>query len=344
MDVPIVELQPGDLIWRNGFLQRVRRVESPTILTWPWIFGAPRELDPAGLEQCPDRTAGYAGGQAIGGFIVQPVFGSQPIQLAQSITIYHDPIVYLVGRQSIDQEALDAFLADAGVESWETDTDVAGQKLAEIAGRMCYMSFAKPRPGGNGEYLHHIIEQGHGQVLEAAVFNFILTGVSRSFTHELVRHRVGTSFAQLSQRYVNEGDCAFVEPDEIAQDPMLHESFTEFVAVIQNCYQTWAELLMGQVERKYPELSATERRKMARQTARACLPNCTETKIFLTMNARALRHFFTLRATRAADDEMRKVALAIHRAVSREAPNLFADFALVEDGGKQVLQSPHGDA
>ena len=97
--------------------------------------------------------------------------------------------------------------------TWQTDTEVAGEHLAEVAGRVCYMSFAKPRPGGNQAYLDHILEVGHGSVLEHAVWNFVFTGVSRSLTHELIRHRAGFGYSQLSQRYVDESVAEYVEPD-----------------------------------------------------------------------------------------------------------------------------------
>src|SRR5262249_37149712 len=126
--------------------------------------------------------------------------------------IIRDPKVYLVGRQTVDDAALAAFLDDHGVSKWATDTDVAGEKLIEIAGRLCYLSFAKPRPGGNTAYVGHILEVGHGSVLEHSVYNLIITGVSRSMTHELVRHRAGFGFSQLRQRFVDESACAFVEP------------------------------------------------------------------------------------------------------------------------------------
>src|SRR5690349_20987219 len=138
-----------------------------------------------------------------------PVAASDP---AQDIRVLREPAVYLVGRQTIDPAELDRFLADHGV-SWQTDTEVAGEHLTEAAGRVCYMSFARPRPGGNKAYLDHILEVGHGSVLEHAASNVIFTGISRSCTHELVRHRAGWGFSQLSQRYVDESVAEYVEPD-----------------------------------------------------------------------------------------------------------------------------------
>src|ERR1700757_4901795 len=145
-----------------------------------------------------------------------------------NIRIITEPTVYLVGRQTIDDAGLDRFLRDHGV-SWETDTEVAGEHLTEVAGRVCYMSFAKPRPGGNQAYLEHILEVGHGSVLEHAVWNFVFAGISRSLTHELVRHRSGFGYSQLSQRYVDESVAEYVEPDLIAADPELHAIFVDAV-------------------------------------------------------------------------------------------------------------------
>ena len=88
------------------------------------------------------------------------------------------PFTSWAGKPSMTTR-IDRFLADHGV-SWQTDTEVAGEHLAEVAGRVCYMTFAKPRPGGNQAYLGHILEVGHGSVLEHAVWNFLFTGCSRA--------------------------------------------------------------------------------------------------------------------------------------------------------------------
>ena len=133
---------------------------------------------------------------------------------AASMKVLREPTIYLLGRQTVDDAELDRFLADHGV-TWQTDSEIAGEVLCETAGRVCYMSFAKPRPGGNAVYLGHIKEVGHGSVLEHAVWNFLFTGVSRSLTHELIRHRAGLGFSQLSQRYVDESVAEYVEPDVI---------------------------------------------------------------------------------------------------------------------------------
>jgi len=251
--------------------------------------------------------------------------------------IIGEPTVYLVGQQWLDEAAIGAFVQDHGV-SWETDSAVGAEKLCEMAGRVCYMSFGKGRKT-NQEYLGHILEVGHGSVLEHAVWNFIITGVSRSFTHELIRHQAGFGYSQLSQRYVDESTVEFIEPDCIADDPELHAIFVEAVTHAQNAYRKLASGL----SEKFADVGAkTLQRKMARQAARSVLPNACETKIFVTANARALRHFVELRATPDADTEIRAVAVKVLKLMQSAAPNIFGDYSIVPaPDGTEVATTPY---
>ncbi len=241
---------------------------------------------------------------------------------APQMKILREPTIYVLGRQTVDDGELDRFLADHGV-AWQTDSEVAAEVLCETAGRVCYMSFARPRPGGNSVYLGHIKEVGHGSVLEHAVWNLLFTGVSRSLTHELVRHRSGFGYSQLSQRYVDESVAEYVEPDVIANDPELHRLWEETIARCHESYVALAEKLQS---RFAEEPDKTSRRKMARQAARSVLPNATETKIFVTANARAIRHFLEQRGHRSAEPEIRKLANRLLQVMQKESPNLFNDY------------------
>lgn len=219
---------------------------------------------------------------------------------------------------------------------WSTDAD-GGQALAEFAGRACYQSWSKPNPdtATNEDYLRHILEVGHLSVLEHGNATFYFTGVSRSFTHELIRHR-HFSYSQLSQRYVPERDAAVVEPDVIAANPELHKKFVEASEAAARAYN---ELLDG-LEATFADVpNATQRRKQARQAARAVLPNATETRIVVTGNYRAWRHFIEMRATVHADVEIREVAVAVLRKLQQLAPNVFGDFEIVTvpDGTEVAL-------
>lgn len=252
------------------------------------------------------------------------------------LKILTKPTVYVMGKQVVQSSEIDRFLSDHGV-SWSTDTSVAAELLTETAGRVCYMSFAKPRPGGNATYLNHIKEVGHGSVLEHAVWSLLLTGISRSLTHELVRHRAGFGYSQLSQRYVDESVAEYVEPDIIANDPELHAIFVDAVSQCHAAYVKLAELLNTKLGDRVTATAAmlpvdadrTTRRKTARQAARSVLPNATETKIFVTANARALRHFLEQRGSRHAEPEIRKLANAMLVVLQADSPNLFGDYERV---------------
>ena len=253
-----------------------------------------------------------------------------------ALRIVRNPTVEVVGRQVVDDEAVQRFLQEHET-SWETDTEVGAEQLVEAAGRVCYMSFGMGRKT-NAEYIGHLVGVGHGSVLEHAVWNFIITGVSRSLTHELIRHRAGFGFSQLSQRYVDESTADFVEPDVIADDPELHAIWIDTVQKAQDAYRKLVEGLAH----KYADMKdRTLRRKLARQAARSVLPNATETKIFVTANARALRHFIEMRASEHAEVEIRKVAAQILRIMQVEAPNIFADYKLTPlDDGTEVAETP----
>ncbi|MGY1847819.1 MULTISPECIES: FAD-dependent thymidylate synthase [unclassified Blastococcus] len=229
------------------------------------------------------------------------------------------------------------FTAPADVP-WETDAD-GGQALAEFAGRACYQAWDKPNPttATNAGYLRHILEVGHLSVLEHGTVSMYLTGVSRSLTHELVRHRQ-FSYSQLSQRYVPEDGAAVVEPAVIAEDPELH---ARFLAATEAAVAAYGALLQGLEERVADAPSATLRRRQARQAARAVLPNATETRIVVTGNYRAWRHFVAVRASEHADVELRELAIACLRELQRVAANVFGDFRISRLGdGTEVAASP----
>lgn len=221
---------------------------------------------------------------------------------------------------------------------WSTDAD-GGSALVEFAGRACYQSWSKPNPrtATNAAYLKHIIDVGHFSVLEHASVTFYITGISRSATHELIRHR-HFSFSQLSQRYVPEPDSRVVVPPGMAEDPELQQILTDAADASRAAYVE----LLARLEAKFADQpNAILRRKQARQAARAVLPNATETRIVVTGNYRAWRHFIAMRASEHADVEIRRLAVECLRQLTALAPAAFGDFqisALAD--GTEVATSP----
>ncbi|MBF6591352.1 MAG: FAD-dependent thymidylate synthase [Ktedonobacterales bacterium] len=252
--------------------------------------------------------------------------------------IIQEPEIYIVGRQQLDAAEVRRFLEQSETE-WQTDAERGSELIVELAGRVCYLSFGdKQFRKTNADYVGNLIHQGHGSVLEHAVWDLLITGVSRSLTHELVRHRAGTGISQLSQRYVDESTADFVEPTIIAMDPELHTTWLRAVETAHQAYKDLVEALAIRVERAHPDLSRTQRRKMAREAARSVLPNATETKLLFSANARALRWILTLRGSEGAEPEIRKLAVKLCRIMRTEAPTLFADFEIVRlpDGTEGV--------
>jgi len=235
------------------------------------------------------------------------------------------PRVTLIGRpQFVEPDHLKV--------DWKGEaTD--GERLAEFAGRLCYMSQANPARRTTADYLENIKKQGHGSVLEHAVYVLLLEGISRSCTHELVRHRAGFGYSQLSQRYVDESHAAFVVPPAMLGDERLEAAWLAQVTAAQDAYVRAVEDLM----RRYEWVAdKVHRRKMAREAARSLLPNATETKIVVSANVRAWRTMLELRCGEGAEQEIRRMAVAVLRVLAAEAPRLFSDFEIykADDGAE----------
>jgi thymidylate synthase (FAD) len=229
------------------------------------------------------------------------------------------------------------FLAPPDVP-WSTDAD-GGEALVEFAGRACYQSWSKPNPktATNAGYLRHIIDVGHFSVLEHATVSFYITGISRSCTHEVIRHR-HFSYSQLSQRYVPETESQIVAPPSMEDDDELRRILVDAADASRAAYVQ----LLGKLEAKFADQpNAVLRRKQARQAARAVLPNATETRIVVTGNYRAWRHFVAVRASEHADIEIRRLAIACLRQLADVAPAVFGDFVISSlADGTEVATSP----
>lgn len=210
--------------------------------------------------------------------------------------------------------------------------------LTKFAGQIDYLSFA---PGAHTPhskadlYFERIRNEGHGSVLEHAYFSFLCWGISRSCTHEIVRHRAGFSYSQVSQRYV--AKVRFVERLEYQQHNNLHSAF---VKRIDTTYTQYEALLhdVGIAMPKDDNEPITEYRKKIRQVARSILPNETEAPIIITANVRAWRHFIEMRANQHAEVEIRRLAMEIYYNLVAEVPLLMADYEpiLLPDGTQAV--------
>ena len=245
------------------------------------------------------------------------------------------PEIYVLSRPSFESAELQRFLNDRGL-AWVASPEAAdGEHLVEVCGRICYMSFSgdtsKVRHP-NSTYIENLVRKGHESVLEHANWTFVLDGVSRAFTHQLVRHRIGFSFSQLSQQYHDESEAHVLPPEGLEGE--AKEIWEAATSEAIGAYRRIVELT------ETNEAADPERKRRLRTEARSLLPNAVETVIAVTANARSIRHFLKLRGAIIGDIEMRRVSAAIYHMVVGDARALFSDFEVVEhsDGYPLVRQ------
>ena len=185
------------------------------------------------------------------------------------------------------------------------------EKVIEKAGRTSYQSFEKQTETSYKSFVKMLIRNKHESVLEHATVSFRISGISRALTHQLVRHRL-CSFTQQSQRYVNEKNFNYIEPDEIRSNPMAHDIYIELMEQIRNRYSQLRDL------------------GIKKEDARFILPNSTESEIIMTANLREIRHVLTLRGEKAAQWEIRRLAIEILKILKKEVPEIFQDMEIDE--------------
>lgn len=186
------------------------------------------------------------------------------------------------------------------------------ERVVATAARLCYATQAAAEvwteftPEKQQEFIGKLASYSHYSPFEHVVFTFAISEVSRALSHQLVRHRIA-SYSQRSQRYINETSFAVVVPPTVAADPAAREEFNRII---------------GQIQEGYNRLTALG---IPKEDARYLLPNACQTQLIMTMNARSLLHFFSLRCCRRAQWEIRDLAWKIRQEVIKVAPVLFRD-------------------
>ncbi len=286
--------------------------------------------------------------------------------------IEYKPRVYLVGRTVAVESGIDEFLSDMKLK-WPTPTGGVrdADRLIELAGRCCYMSFgSKAGSKTNHRYLQNLLgrnEDGsfkpgpaHGAVCEHPTFSFLVVGAGRGWSHEQVRQRAGWGYSQLSTRY-----CDFESEDDDREDGDWEPGFcvppmaqlspdTEFdfklgLEQSRNTYVKLLHLIMRDLRANHAFMSTLSKydqrtkdrmiRKAARGAARDQLVIGTEAIMFMTANARALWNTIVLRASEHAEAVIRDVYVQIARIMEQEMPNLFygLKYETTWDGTEQVI-------
>ena len=286
------------------------------------------------------------GGEVVDGF---PAVHSPVYRTRAGTTYLRVPGVVMLARPRTNVAGLGGFLEgfdpDLGFPAYVEDPTWLpdSSQLCKTAGQLCYASFGPRRTTNENAaaYFERLTSAGHGSVLEHANFSFLLYGISRSVTHELVRHRAGVGISQISQRYVSGSVLRFVERPEYQDDPELHALFEERADRAAAEYEAMADRLLERQKSGTALLDAehkTDARKKVQQTARSVLPNETEAPMVFTGNVRALRHIIEMRADGHAESEIRNLAARLFLCLATADPILFGDYELqsLPDGTFEV--------
>lgn len=241
------------------------------------------------------------------------------------------PKVILVARPSLVSAGVDELMAEYGLgtDDWKRgllDTD--GESLPELMGRLCYGSFG-PRQGrvGAHQYLRHILEAGHGSVLEHANWSFVLVRGSRGLTHQVVRHRAGWAYSQESTHFVRYDSAEGMEGQEAGASlcALTGEERETAGLAIEAAVRAYV-MLWTRVQMQTEGKTKTQVKKATCAAVRGLLPTALESKLGFTANARALRHFIELRGAEDNVPEIRYVAADLARIMKDEAPAIFSDY------------------
>ncbi len=253
-----------------------------------------------------------------------------------------EPKVFLVGETRIIEEGLQAYLRHVGAEDWSTDAPSDSERLCEVMGRLCYRSF---KPGlnpnvtrvreGNETYLRHILEVGHGSVIEHPVLNFVFADVSRVFTHELVRHRAGTAMSQESLRFVRLDRLSAYCPTHIRENEAGMEIFSRTLEKLEEVQAELARVYAIDDEKQFNV------KKKLTSAFRRVAPDGVATTIGWSCNLRSLRHVIEMRTEPSAEEEIRVVFGMVYELVRNRYPSLMGDYEVEMADGLPWVKTAH---
>lgn len=228
--------------------------------------------------------------------------------------VYVEPKVFRIAQTAIVLEGLQGMLDHLGVSDWVTDATDDHSKLTEVSGRSCYLSF---EPGlnknvtkireGNKPYILNILNQKHGSVTEHSTVTYAIMDVSRVFTHELVRHRVGTAFSQLSGRYVRTDQLRFWYPALFNLIGTKEQQDATYKVIDYVLKTVEGGVMQLQAIWGIDQMQDFGLKKKLTSAFRRIAPNGALNNIILTANHRMYRFMVGKRSHRSAEEEIRLV-------------------------------------
>lgn len=236
------------------------------------------------------------------------------------------PSVFLIGETSIVDDGLGSFLNHIGVPDWSTDAPSDAEKLTEVAGKTCYMSFhpdlnnnlTRVRENRNRDYIQDgLIKVNHGSVLEHSTVTFAICDVSRIFTHELVRHRAGCAYSQVSGRYVRTDELECYRPHHLSDEENAY--LQKALEGIEVLYKDLESQVFRRIGNDFNS------KKKATSALRRMLPNGQNNHIIFSANHRALRHIIEMRTNEHAEEEIIFVFNEIRNQLKWRYPHIYED-------------------
>jgi thymidylate synthase (FAD) len=258
-----------------------------------------------------------------------------------------EPEVFIIAETKInyddmhpdsDGNGYHAFLKHLGVDGWQTDAASQAEELMEAAGKLCYLSFStdlnknltKTGTRNNYDYLQQgIIGTKHGSVLEHATVTLAFMNVSRIFTHELVRHRPGASYSQVSGRYVRTDSVNMFLPSVIKEKPQAVEIFQKAMLQMEVNMDRLANIFRIDDMKTQKEFSL---KKILTSAFRRLIGNGQANHIIATYNHRSLRHIMEVRTSIHAEEEIRVVFIKLFHLLKDKFPAIYGDATISETG------------
>lgn len=252
------------------------------------------------------------------------------------------PKVYILASTQLTN-GFEDFLKDNDIK-WRPENDISpAEALTELSGRMCYESWPKEDGTfdnkniskireGNDVYIQNVINSGHGSIFEHSTVSFLFNNVTRVFTHELVRHRVGTAFSQTSGRYVRANDISLYIPEIIQENDKAKEIFVDVTKYIEDA--------VHELEKVYDINSIKDfaTKKILTSAFRRIAPNGQCNNIVFTANHRTLRHLIELRTSIHAEIEIREVFDIVAKLMKNKFSNIYQDMSC-NDNGEWVFEN-----
>lgn len=245
------------------------------------------------------------------------------------------PEVHLIAETTINHTGMYDYLKSISANNYTLCGSTDVESLIEVAGKTCYMSFdtelnnnlTRVRKDDNYNYIGNILEVGHESVLEHGSITLAFVNVTRVLTHELIRHRAGCGYSQLSGRYVRTNEVKAYEPTCFNEDEK--KEFNDYLNKIELMYQSLESNCFQRLN--FEGKTDFNSKKEITSALRRILPNGEATTILLTANHRALRHILKMRTTDHAEEEIRIVFRQVQKLLKNRYASIYQDIPDFED-------------